>query len=71
MDARRKQRLSYQTGLLTFSGLGGAFRPRHLNRSIRQPGAADDRQASSQHLALVPALVSDRLTGVEADRSRA
>jgi hypothetical protein len=32
MDARRKQRLSYQTGLLTFSGLGGGFRPRHLNR---------------------------------------
>ena len=32
MDVRAKQRLSYQRRLLNFSGLGGGFAPRHLNR---------------------------------------
>lgn len=32
MDVRRKQRLSYQTGLLTFGLRVTGFRPRHLNR---------------------------------------
>ena len=32
MDVRAKHLLSYQSLLLNFSGLGGGFAPRHLNR---------------------------------------
>jgi hypothetical protein len=32
MDVRAKQRLCYQRLLVTFSGLGGGFAPRHLSR---------------------------------------
>ena len=32
MDVRAKQRLCYQRCPLNFSGLGGGFAPRHLNR---------------------------------------
>ena len=34
MDVRAKQRLCYQCPLVTFSGLGGGFAPRHLNRCV-------------------------------------
>jgi len=41
MDVRAKQRLCYLTCLLTFSGLGGGFAPRHLSRSPPCGGKAE------------------------------
>ena len=34
MDVRAKQRLCYQTCVVTFGGRGGGFAPRHLNRYV-------------------------------------
>lgn len=47
MDVRVKQRLSYKRPLVTFSGLGSGFAPRHLIRwaAITYNGCGDRKSA--------------------------